>query len=235
MLQVVVLLTVSMVSAIWVTSLFMPWWCSDFVNVCPSRTLRPRMQWRWLWGAQPAAVCYMLTLFSQVQEQHKVSLITQHRAHLVDPRNSISVYNVAIWLIYAANDIVFSPYSPGLYIMSKGKWKWASNYDGENVFFSSPTHLKLQLLSSLCFGPCLFNRMCVAECPRGFWGDRRRCKRCYSSCESCTGSRSDQCISCQPGHHLTEGTNTCTAICGDNYYLDHGWISGFLECFDAFY
>uniref|UniRef100_A0A4W6C5K8 Proprotein convertase subtilisin/kexin type 5a n=1 Tax=Lates calcarifer TaxID=8187 RepID=A0A4W6C5K8_LATCA len=55
-------------------------------------------------------------------------------------------------------------------------------------------------------------RMCVLECPRGFWGDRRRCKRCYSSCENCTGSRSDQCTSCQPGHHLTEGTNTCTAI-----------------------
>uniref|UniRef100_A0A8D3DF75 SPC3 n=1 Tax=Scophthalmus maximus TaxID=52904 RepID=A0A8D3DF75_SCOMX len=64
-------------------------------------------------------------------------------------------------------------------------------------------------------------RMCVSECPRGFWGDRRRCKRCYSSCDSCTGSRSDQCTSCQSGHHLTEGTSTCTAICGDNYYLDH--------------
>ncbi|XP_067340936.1 proprotein convertase subtilisin/kexin type 5 isoform X1 [Channa argus] len=65
------------------------------------------------------------------------------------------------------------------------------------------------------------SRMCVSECPRGFWGDRRRCKRCYSSCESCTGSRSDQCTSCQPGHHLTEGANTCTGNCGDNYYLDH--------------
>uniref|UniRef100_A0AAQ6A3W1 Proprotein convertase subtilisin/kexin type 5a n=1 Tax=Amphiprion ocellaris TaxID=80972 RepID=A0AAQ6A3W1_AMPOC len=53
-------------------------------------------------------------------------------------------------------------------------------------------------------------RLCVSECPKGFWGDRRRCKRCYSSCESCSGSRSDQCTSCQPGHHLTEGTNTCT-------------------------
>ncbi|XP_068190180.1 proprotein convertase subtilisin/kexin type 5 [Antennarius striatus] len=64
-------------------------------------------------------------------------------------------------------------------------------------------------------------RMCVSECPRGFWEDRRRCKRCYSSCESCTGSRSDQCTSCQPGFHLTEGTNTCTAVCGDDHYLDH--------------
>uniref|UniRef100_A0A671UGB0 Proprotein convertase subtilisin/kexin type 5a n=1 Tax=Sparus aurata TaxID=8175 RepID=A0A671UGB0_SPAAU len=64
-------------------------------------------------------------------------------------------------------------------------------------------------------------RTCVSECPRGFWGDRRRCKRCFSSCVSCTGSRSDQCTSCIPGHYLTEGTNTCTAHCGDDYYLDH--------------
>ncbi|XP_013861969.1 proprotein convertase subtilisin/kexin type 5 [Austrofundulus limnaeus] len=65
------------------------------------------------------------------------------------------------------------------------------------------------------------SRLCVSECPSGFWGDRRRCKRCYSSCESCTGSRSDQCTSCQPGHHLTEEANSCTATCGDGYYLDH--------------
>ncbi|KAF7217345.1 proprotein convertase subtilisin/kexin type 5-like, partial [Nothobranchius furzeri] len=59
------------------------------------------------------------------------------------------------------------------------------------------------------------------ECPWGSWSDRRRCKRCFSSCASCSGSRSDQCTSCQPGHHLTEGTNTCTASCGENYFLDH--------------
>uniref|UniRef100_A0A3B3BUC8 SPC3 n=1 Tax=Oryzias melastigma TaxID=30732 RepID=A0A3B3BUC8_ORYME len=65
-------------------------------------------------------------------------------------------------------------------------------------------------------------RLCVSECPAGFWGDRRRCKRCFSFCQSCTGSRSDQCTSCQPGYHLTEETSTCSASCGDNYYLDHG-------------
>uniref|UniRef100_A0A8C6WFL9 P/Homo B domain-containing protein n=1 Tax=Neogobius melanostomus TaxID=47308 RepID=A0A8C6WFL9_9GOBI len=64
-------------------------------------------------------------------------------------------------------------------------------------------------------------RLCVSECPKGFWGDRRRCKRCFATCESCTGSRSDQCTSCQPGQHLTEGTNTCTTSCGEGYYLDH--------------
>uniref|UniRef100_A0A3P9N2S0 Proprotein convertase subtilisin/kexin type 6-like n=1 Tax=Poecilia reticulata TaxID=8081 RepID=A0A3P9N2S0_POERE len=65
------------------------------------------------------------------------------------------------------------------------------------------------------------SRLCVSECPPGFWGDRRRCKRCYSSCASCSGSRSNQCTSCVPGQHLTEGTDTCTTSCGDNYYLDH--------------
>ncbi|XP_038130845.1 proprotein convertase subtilisin/kexin type 5 [Cyprinodon tularosa] len=65
------------------------------------------------------------------------------------------------------------------------------------------------------------SRLCVPKCPQGFWGDRRRCKRCYSTCASCTGSRSNQCTSCVSGHHLTEGTNTCTASCGENYYLDH--------------
>ncbi|KAL0965792.1 hypothetical protein UPYG_G00285770 [Umbra pygmaea] len=64
-------------------------------------------------------------------------------------------------------------------------------------------------------------RTCVSECPTGFWGDRHRCKKCFASCESCTGSRSDQCITCRPSHHLTEGTNSCTASCADNYYLDY--------------
>ncbi|XP_077478698.1 proprotein convertase subtilisin/kexin type 5 [Stigmatopora argus] len=64
-------------------------------------------------------------------------------------------------------------------------------------------------------------RVCVSTCPQGFWADRRRCKRCYATCESCTGSRSDQCTSCQDGYHLTEGTNTCTDVCEESYFLDH--------------
>lgn len=98
-----------------------------------------------------------------------------------------------------------------------------------NIIFSTPNQ-EQHLSSSVSSGSWLSDRLCVSGCPRGFWGDRRRCKRCYASCESCTGSRSDQCTSCQPGHHLTEGTNTCTAICGENYYLDHGWF-----CFVKFF
>ncbi|XP_077377227.1 proprotein convertase subtilisin/kexin type 5b isoform X4 [Festucalex cinctus] len=65
-------------------------------------------------------------------------------------------------------------------------------------------------------------RMCVSECPSGFFrDDRKRCKKCSSLCETCMGSRSDQCTTCRPGFHLNEGSHTCVATCGDAFYLDH--------------
>ncbi|XP_034026295.1 proprotein convertase subtilisin/kexin type 5b isoform X1 [Thalassophryne amazonica] len=65
-------------------------------------------------------------------------------------------------------------------------------------------------------------RMCVSECPSGFFrDDRKRCKKCSSLCETCVGSRSDQCTTCRPGSHLNEGSNTCVANCADGFYLDH--------------
>lgn len=64
-------------------------------------------------------------------------------------------------------------------------------------------------------------RMCVSECPGGFFrDDRKRCKKCSSSCEACVGSRSDQCSTCRPGFHLSEGSNTCVASCADGFFLD---------------
>ncbi|XP_029295185.1 proprotein convertase subtilisin/kexin type 5b isoform X1 [Cottoperca gobio] len=64
-------------------------------------------------------------------------------------------------------------------------------------------------------------RMCVSECPSGFFrDDRKRCKKCSSLCETCVGSRSDQCTTCRAGFHLNEGSNTCVANCGDGFYLD---------------
>uniref|UniRef100_A0A673CQX7 P/Homo B domain-containing protein n=1 Tax=Sphaeramia orbicularis TaxID=375764 RepID=A0A673CQX7_9TELE len=65
-------------------------------------------------------------------------------------------------------------------------------------------------------------RMCVSECPSGFFrDDRKRCKKCSSSCDTCVGSRSDQCTTCRTGYHLNEGSNTCVATCADGFYLDH--------------
>ncbi|KAL6114118.1 pcsk5 [Pungitius sinensis] len=63
-------------------------------------------------------------------------------------------------------------------------------------------------------------RMCVSECPSGFFrDDRKRCKKCSSLCDTCVGSRSDQCTTCRTGFHLNEGSNTCGANCGDGFYL----------------
>lgn len=90
-----------------------------------------------------------------------------------------------------------------------------------------------------CPLPCVFllspsinslSRMCVSECPSGFFrDDRKRCKKCSSLCETCVGSRSDQCTTCRTGFHLNEGSNTCVANCADGFYLDHGtfhcWLS----------
>ncbi|KAM3849768.1 proprotein convertase subtilisin/kexin type 5-like, partial [Diretmus argenteus] len=65
-------------------------------------------------------------------------------------------------------------------------------------------------------------RMCVPECPSGFYrDDRKRCKKCSSLCEMCLGSRSDQCTTCRAGFHLNEGSNTCVASCADGFYLEH--------------
>ncbi|XP_073723703.1 proprotein convertase subtilisin/kexin type 5b isoform X1 [Misgurnus anguillicaudatus] len=64
-------------------------------------------------------------------------------------------------------------------------------------------------------------RMCVPECPSGFFrDDKKRCKKCSPQCESCVGSRSDQCSTCRPGYYLLEGANTCIFACPDGFYLD---------------
>ncbi|XP_078423427.1 proprotein convertase subtilisin/kexin type 5b isoform X2 [Cetorhinus maximus] len=64
-------------------------------------------------------------------------------------------------------------------------------------------------------------RTCVPECPRGFFDDeKKRCKKCWSICETCVGSRSDQCTSCKNGYHLNEETNVCIPNCSDSFYLD---------------
>ncbi|XP_053341402.1 proprotein convertase subtilisin/kexin type 5 [Clarias gariepinus] len=64
-------------------------------------------------------------------------------------------------------------------------------------------------------------RTCLSQCPQGFWGDRKRCRKCYSTCLTCTGSRGDQCSSCAPGYYLDQETKRCVTSCGDGYYLDY--------------
>nr|DBA28043.1 TPA: hypothetical protein GDO54_008459 [Pyxicephalus adspersus] len=64
-------------------------------------------------------------------------------------------------------------------------------------------------------------RICVSECPMShFSADKKRCKKCYPTCETCLGSRSDQCSSCKSGYFLNEETNNCVTSCPDGFYLN---------------
>lgn len=83
--------------------------------------------------------------------------------------------------------------------------------------------LCLSLSLSLSTSVCLSLRTCVPECPSGFFrDDKKRCKKCSPLCESCVGSRSDQCSTCRPGLYLVEGANNCVSSCPDGFYLDLG-------------
>lgn len=83
--------------------------------------------------------------------------------------------------------------------------------------------LCLSLYISLSTSVYLSLRMCVPECPTGFFrDDKKRCKKCSPLCESCMGSRSDQCSACRPGLYLMEGGNNCVSSCPDGFYLDLG-------------
>lgn len=92
-------------------------------------------------------------------------------------------------------------------------------------------HSLLNLVPLSLLSITSLSRMCVSECPSGFFrDDRKRCKKCSSLCETCVGSRSDQCTTCRAGFHLNEGSNTCVANCADSFYLDHGTFHCWPNC-----
>lgn len=97
-----------------------------------------------------------------------------------------------------------------------------SIYTHTHSHFCTVYQLPLMSLIALPWISSL-SRTCVSECPSGFFrDDKKRCKKCSSACETCVGSRSDQCTSCRAGYHLSEGTNMCVSSCSESYYLDHG-------------
>ncbi|XP_073526785.1 proprotein convertase subtilisin/kexin type 5 isoform X1 [Phyllobates terribilis] len=64
-------------------------------------------------------------------------------------------------------------------------------------------------------------RICVSECPPGhYFAEKKRCKKCFPNCDTCVGSRSDQCTACKPGYYLNEETNSCISNCPDGFYLN---------------
>ncbi|XP_068278360.1 proprotein convertase subtilisin/kexin type 5 isoform X1 [Nyctibius grandis] len=68
-------------------------------------------------------------------------------------------------------------------------------------------------------------RICVSTCPPGHYNaDKKRCKKCSPSCETCVGGHSDQCMTCKSGYYLNEVTNSCITNCPDGFYLDKNKI-----------
>uniref|UniRef100_A0A6I8NZU5 Proprotein convertase subtilisin/kexin type 5 n=1 Tax=Ornithorhynchus anatinus TaxID=9258 RepID=A0A6I8NZU5_ORNAN len=64
-------------------------------------------------------------------------------------------------------------------------------------------------------------RICVSNCPSGHYhADKKRCRKCAPSCESCVGSHSNQCLTCKLGYHLNEETSSCISDCPNGFYLD---------------
>ncbi|XP_053558467.1 proprotein convertase subtilisin/kexin type 5 isoform X2 [Bombina bombina] len=64
-------------------------------------------------------------------------------------------------------------------------------------------------------------RVCVSECPSGHYNaDKKKCKKCSFHCDTCKGSRSDQCTSCKLGFYLIEETNSCASSCPTGFYLN---------------
>ncbi|XP_035383608.1 proprotein convertase subtilisin/kexin type 5 [Electrophorus electricus] len=64
-------------------------------------------------------------------------------------------------------------------------------------------------------------RTCLSHCPQGFWSDRKRCRKCFPSCATCTGSLANQCSSCEAQYYLDKESSSCVTSCRDGYYTSH--------------
>ena len=102
---------------------------------------------------------------------------------------------------------------------------------------------------STCFGPLATNcktcstpttfyspmdKSCVITCPDGYYADtsdypENQCRKCYqynppsnlgSTCVTCNGPSSNQCLSCNSSQFLDTTTNTCVNICPAGWWGD---------------
>ncbi|KAI4573512.1 hypothetical protein MJT46_004752 [Ovis ammon polii x Ovis aries] len=62
---------------------------------------------------------------------------------------------------------------------------------------------------------------CVQDCPEGYYADEdsHRCAPCHSSCRTCEGRHSMQCLSCQPGWFQLG--QECLTQCREGYYAEN--------------
>lgn len=62
---------------------------------------------------------------------------------------------------------------------------------------------------------------CVSRCPpRSFANQAAICQPCHESCETCSGSGPDACLTCAPAHLLVADLTVCLQQCPDGYWED---------------
>ena len=103
------------------------------------------------------------------------------------------------------------------------------NSASASALLSSPSLLIRD--SSLRVFDCGFNRSfgsgcrtCVDVCPsQGYYVDTssKECKRCHSSCASCTGPELDQCLVCAPSFLQLMDKNVCVQHCPTSYHFGY--------------
>jgi proprotein convertase subtilisin/kexin type 5 len=72
----------------------------------------------------------------------------------------------------------------------------------------------------------LVNGTCLDSCPEGYYRDRDSCRRCHTSCQTCSGSEMTSCLSCKPGWTLN---GTCLS-CPIGQFFDSSMVKC-RECF----
>jgi proprotein convertase subtilisin/kexin type 5 len=61
---------------------------------------------------------------------------------------------------------------------------------------------------------------CMATCPDGqstFSGNSLNCQTCFTGCKTCSGSNSNQCISCMNSYY-SYLVNQCVSTCPTGFY-----------------
>jgi len=84
------------------------------------------------------------------------------------------------------------------------------------------------------------NSSCLADCPTGYMQNNRlaipykRCEQCHPTCETCSRSGADNCLSCMPAFpYLFPPNNTCSDHCPPNYYINSS-TNTCEKCLDPF-
>ncbi|MEQ2204314.1 hypothetical protein XENOCAPTIV_011331 [Xenoophorus captivus] len=81
------------------------------------------------------------------------------------------------------------------------------------VCVNSQKYVLLMVLENfVCMFVCVgADGACVDECPAGYYKEESKCEQCHTSCQSCVGKQSHQCLTCEA--HLFREAKECVETC----------------------